>query len=189
MRKLLYWLIVCLILMAILQVIEDNIAYIIIGAIIIVSIIFFCVVNSDDKKKAEYRPVTLRQIAQFPENEDFLYFKTLLLLDEGIKSFTPHDLGVMGIQTTSTYYLNLYNKGYYDRIAHGTYAINKVNLGTLVEKYDNAVRANISRNKSASMHKTIAAASLEAYENDLKELRIGKNRRINREVINAYLES
>ena len=95
----------------------------------------------------------------------------------------------MGIQTTSTYYLNLYNKGYYDRIAHGTYAINKVNLGTLVEKYDNAVRANISRNKSASMHKTIAAASLEAYENDLKELRIGKNRRINREVINAYLES
>jgi len=189
MRKLLYWLIVCLILMAILQVIKDNIAYILIGAIVIVSIILFCVINSDDKKKAEYRPVTLRQVAQFPENEDYLYFKTLLLLDDGIKSFTPHDLGVMGIQTTNTYYLNLYNKGFYDRIAHGTYAINKINLGTLVEKYDSAVQANISRNKSSSMHKAIATTSIEAYENDLKDLRIGKNKRIDREVINAYLES
>ena len=189
MRKFLYWLIVCGILMAILQVIKDNIAYILVGAIIIVSIILYCVINSADKKKAEYRPVNLRQIAQFPENEDYLYFKTLLLIGDGITSFTPHDLGVMGIQTTSTYYLNLYNKGYFDRIAHGTYAINKINLGALVEKYDNSVKANINRNKSASMHKSIAAASIESYENDLKELRIGKNKRISREVINAYLDS
>lgn len=189
MRKIIYFLIVCGIIMAILQFMEDNIAYILIGAIIVVSIILFCVVNSDDKKKAAYRPVTLRQIAQFPENEEYLYFKTLLLLTDNIMSFTPHDLGVMGIQTTSTYYLNLYNKGYYDRISHGTYAINKVNLGALIEKYDSAIKANINRNKSSSLHKTTASASIESYENDLKELRIGKNKRIDRTVIEAYLGS
>ena len=174
--------------MAILQFVEDNIGYILIGAIIIISIVFFCIVNSDDKKKAEYMPVTLRRVAQLPENEDYLYFKTLLLLADGIKSFTPHDLGVMGIQTTSTYYLNLYNKGYYDRIAHGTYAINKVNLNSIVEKYDNAVAMNINRNKSASMHKTTAAASIKSYEEDLKALRIGKSKRIDRQIINEYLK-
>lgn len=169
------------------EFVAANITYIVAGILLLAIVIIFILVSKNEKKNAQYRPVTLIKVANLPENEEYLYFKTLLLIPDGIYSFMPHDLGVLGIQTTSTYYKNLFDKGYYDRIAHGTYAINRANLQKMLDKYESVIMKQITRVKGVSLHKSAAQEALRQYEEDLNNIRVGKSKRIEKDVLDKYL--
>ena len=186
--KVIVILIVLAILSAVLTFVADHfstIIAIIAGVGILAAVIGW---NSSDQKKAQYIPIYLMNEINLPQNENYLLTEAVSQIQDGMTSFSPHDMGVKGIETTGTYYKNLFDKGYFDKERRGLYRVNATLLGRALDHYFSLINYNLNRVQS-SKHKKLAEQATEMYEADKTIIRLTPTRTIPYVALAAYLEN
>ena len=161
---------------------------VVITIIIIITIMIFRRLKTD-KNNAEYRPTYLffQYEYDFSEKERILLCCSLALIGRGVYVFSPHQLGVYGVDISSTYYQNLYNKGCLDKPERGKYCLNKSVLANAYNKYLSQVSAKIQIAQNSKYYKNMADNSIEKYKEDLSQICILSGSYIPSTLLLAYL--
>ena len=189
MKKVLTFFVWMLIIYAVFDFLEKYSMTLAICAGIVILVAAIILIKKSDSGKAQYVPITLSAASGLPENDAALYVNIIKMLEDDMYSFTPHDLGVLGLSQSTTYYSNLYDKGFLDRIKRGTYALNVANLQRTLDGYYSRINANIARIKSSSFSKAAADASLAQYELDKEKIRLTVNKTIDISEIERYIST
>ena len=180
------FLIILGLLSAVLSFVAENFSIILAIVIVVVILAFIIGWNSSDKNNAQYIPIYMMNELNLPDNENYLLTEAIQQIGNGITSFSPHDMGVRGIETTSTYYKNLFDKGYFDKERRGLYRVNPTLLNRALTNYLSLVDHNMSRVNS-SKHKKQVAQSIDAYEIDKQMIRLTPSLTIPYAVLSAYI--
>ena len=165
-------------------IIENPVIIVIIGIIVILIIIE--VYLTYQEKLLIYKSIELITPLNLSDKEKYLLMAAITVLDQRITVFSPHDLAVKGVDTTYTYYKNLYDKGYFDRYYRGQYSLNITMLEKAVNQYMSEINYRIGLAKKSKLKKQ-AKQTIENYEADKLKIRLYGNRYVTYKSVSEYI--
>jgi len=141
-----------------------------------------------ENKRAEYKPTILSDYFNLTEKEKYLLIAAIYVLGYNTTSFSPHDMAIKGVETTSTYYKNLYDKGYFDKFQRGIYSINPTMLERVLTRYFSDIDYKIGLAKN-TIFKSKGSKTIELYEEDKNTIRLNWKYKVPLKSLAKYIEN
>ena len=157
-------------------------------AIGIIAMMIVSALLKEENKRTEYKTVFLSDFFNLTDKEQYLLIAAIYVLGNNTTYFSPHDMAIKGVETTSTYYKNLYDKGYFDKYQRGIYCVNPTMLERVLTQYINAIDYNSNLAKN-SIFKKKGEKTIALYEQDKKTVRLNQKYAVPYINIAKYIEN